>query len=60
MRMPRSKAGGKAYIYKSVKEGGDQIEYEDEDPKIHTEFEVAMRGAGARCKMAYHPYCTMK
>jgi hypothetical protein len=47
-------------VYKSVKEGGDQIEYEDEDPKIHTEFEVAMKGAGARCKMDYHPHCTMK
>jgi gentisate 1,2-dioxygenase len=56
----KPKAGGKAYIYKSVKEGGDQIEYEDEDPKIHAEFEVAMRGVGARCKMDYHPYCTMK
>jgi len=27
---------------------------------IHTEFEVAMNKAGARCKMDYHPYCTMK
>jgi uncharacterized RmlC-like cupin family protein len=56
----KPKAGGKAYIYKSVKEGGDQIEYEDEDPKIHAGFEAAMNKAGARCKMDYHPYCTMK
>mgnify|MGYP003291621806 CR=1 FL=1 len=44
----------------SVKEGGTQIEYEDEDPKIHAEFETAMKKAGARCKMDYHPHCTMK
>jgi quercetin dioxygenase-like cupin family protein len=56
----KPKAGGKAYVYKSVKEGGDQIEYEDEDPKIHAEFETAMKGVGARCKMDYHPHCTMK
>src|SRR5258707_7057174 len=56
----KPKAGGKAYIYKSVKEGGDQIEYEDEDPKIHAEFELAMKKAGAECKMDYHPHCTMK
>jgi gentisate 1,2-dioxygenase len=56
----KPKAGGKAYIYKSVKEGGDQIEYEDEEPEIHAEFEAAMKKAGARCKMDYHPHCTMK
>ncbi len=56
----KPKAGGKAYVYKSVKEGGDQIEYEDEDPAIHAEFEAAMKRAGARCKMDYHPHCTMK
>ena len=56
----KPKAGGKAYVYKSVKEGGDQIEYEDEDPMIHAEFEAAMNKASARCKMDYHPYCTMK
>jgi hypothetical protein len=47
-------------VYKSVKEGGDQIEYEDEDPMVHAEFEVAMKNVGARCKMDYHPHCTMK
>jgi quercetin dioxygenase-like cupin family protein len=56
----KPKAGGKAYIYKSVKEGGDQIEYEDEDPQIHAEFERNMKNAGAQCKMAYHPYCTFR
>jgi oxalate decarboxylase/phosphoglucose isomerase-like protein (cupin superfamily) len=56
----KPKAGGKAYIYKSVKEGGDQIEYEDEDPNIHGEFEERLRKAGAKCQMAYHPFCTSR
>ena len=45
----------------SLKEGGGQIEYEDEDPNIHREFENAMAKAGARCAMgSYHPRCTEK
>src|SRR5579871_2789494 len=31
----KPKTGGKQYIYTSVKEGGDNIEWEDEDPQIH-------------------------
>jgi hypothetical protein len=30
----KPKAGGKQYVYKSVTEGGDQIEYEDEDRRF--------------------------
>lgn len=57
----KPKAGGKAYVYKSVKEGGDQIEYEDEDPRFHADFEAALAKAGARCQMGnYHPFCTSK
>jgi quercetin dioxygenase-like cupin family protein len=57
----KPKAGGKSYVYKSVKEGGDQIEYEDEDPKFHADFEAAMKKAGAQCQMGdYHPFCTEK
>ncbi|HEY7164069.1 MAG TPA: ethanolamine ammonia lyase-activating protein [Candidatus Binatia bacterium] len=42
----------------SLKEGGGQIEYEDEDPEIHREFEAALTNAGAQCAMgAYHPRC---
>jgi hypothetical protein len=37
-----------------------QIEYEDEDPAIHAEFEAALKQAGAQCKMDYHPHCTAK
>jgi hypothetical protein len=41
--------------------GGGQIEFEDEDPQIHRDFEAAMREVGARCAMgSYHPECTVK
>ena len=44
----------------SLKEGGGQIEYEDEDQRIHREFETELKKAGARCTMgAYHPHCTL-
>jgi mannose-6-phosphate isomerase-like protein (cupin superfamily) len=45
--------------YTSVKEGGHQIEYEDEDPSIHKDFESAMAEAGAVCQMRQygHPLC---
>jgi diguanylate cyclase (GGDEF)-like protein/PAS domain S-box-containing protein len=33
---------------KSIKEGGDQIEYEDEDPKIRQMFEAALRKSQLR------------
>ena len=35
----------------SIKLGGTQLEYEDEDPKIHAEFEAALFEAGATCRM---------
>jgi quercetin dioxygenase-like cupin family protein len=56
----KPKSGGKAYVYKSVKEGGDQIEYEDEDPNLHPDFEAALATVGAKCQMPYHPLCTQK
>jgi oxalate decarboxylase/phosphoglucose isomerase-like protein (cupin superfamily) len=44
--------------YTSVKEGGHQIEYEDEDPNIHRDFEAAPKKVGAVCKMGdCHPLC---
>ena len=56
----KPKAGGGAYVYKSVKEGGDQIEYEDEDPDIHKEFEEAVAASGAQCGMGgIHPFCSL-
>jgi len=47
--------------YTSVKQGGGQIEYEDENPRIHPEFEEAVRRAGAVCRMGeHHPKCSQK
>jgi len=47
--------------YTSVKKGGGQIEFEDEDFAIHQDFEAAMKTAGAKCAMgSYHPHCTYK
>jgi hypothetical protein len=57
----KPKSGGKQYVYKDVKEGGDQIEYEDEDPDIHRDFEAAVGRAGATCRMGdIHPFCSHK
>ncbi|MCH7570622.1 MAG: cupin domain-containing protein [Deltaproteobacteria bacterium] len=47
--------------YTSVKEGGGQIEYQDEDPEIHREFESALDKVGATCGMgSAHPFCSKK
>lgn len=47
--------------YTSVKQGGGQIEYEDENPRVHPEFEEAVRKAGAVCRMGeHHPACSQK
>jgi len=46
---------------KSVKEGGAQIEYEDEDPEIHNMFEAALIKSGAKCRMGGAvPWCAHK
>jgi oxalate decarboxylase/phosphoglucose isomerase-like protein (cupin superfamily)/mannose-6-phosphate isomerase-like protein (cupin superfamily) len=43
----------------SVKEGGLQIEYEDEDKNIHRVFEDHLSKAGATCHMkSMTPWCT--
>jgi hypothetical protein len=53
-----SSGEGRAAI---IKEGGDQIEYEDEDRQFHADFEAALKKAGAQCRMgSYHPFCTQK
>lgn len=45
----------------SIKEGGSQVEFEDEDPAIHKDFEAAMKKVGAKCAMGdYHPFCSEK
>ena len=38
--------------FKDIKEGGDQIEYEDEEPTIRRIFEEALAEAGIESKMA--------
>ena len=54
-----SKASGDASVYKSLKEGSDQTEFEDEDSNIHKECEEAIAGASATCEMGgLHPYCS--
>ena len=43
----------------SGKEGGHQVEYEDEDPEIHRIFEDELRKRGLTCKMKNMvPWCT--
>ena len=43
----------------SIKEGGIQVEYEDEDREIHEIFEAELAKSGAQCNMkAFIPYCT--
>jgi quercetin dioxygenase-like cupin family protein len=47
--------------FTSIKEGGSQIEFIDEDPAIHRDFEAALAKAGAPCGMgAYHPFCSFR
>jgi mannose-6-phosphate isomerase-like protein (cupin superfamily) len=43
----------------SGKEGGRQVEYEDEDPEIHRIFEEELKKRGLTCKMKkLVPWCT--
>ena len=47
--------------FTSVKEGGTQIDFDEEDPAIHLEFVAALEKAGAECKMCdYYPKCPKK
>jgi len=47
--------------FTSVKDGGSQIDFEDEEPAIHLEFIDALTKAGAECKMCdYYPQCPKK
>ena len=43
----------------SIKDGGIQVEYEDEAQEIHEIFEKELAKSGAQCNMkAFIPYCT--
>jgi mannose-6-phosphate isomerase-like protein (cupin superfamily) len=51
--------GGWAGADTSIKEGGWQVEYEDEDRQIHEIFENQLAEKGVTCNMAaFIPYCT--
>jgi hypothetical protein len=56
----KPKLGGKQYVYKSRKDGGDQMDFEEEGPNIHAEFEAELAKVGVRCIMPHHPYCTQR
>ena len=57
MNSPRG--GGGDWADKSIKEGGWQIEYGDEEKEIHQIFEKDLKSHGAPCKMkAFVPWCT--
>ena len=57
----KPKLGGKQYVYISTTLGGDQIEWEEEDPAIHREYEAALEDVGVTCQMgAHHPFCTTR
>jgi hypothetical protein len=45
------KPGEKGAVSTSIKEGGDQIEYEDQDPRIHRIWLEEMRKNGVEPKM---------
>jgi quercetin dioxygenase-like cupin family protein len=52
-------SGQPYYIFRSTKDGGDRIFYEDEDPAIHSDFEAALAKVGVACNMGkIHPFCT--
>lgn len=58
----KPKTGGQEYAYhKKYKDGGDQMEFDDEDPSIHAEFEAELAKNGATCQMGeIHPYCSQR
>jgi hypothetical protein len=46
---------GKLGVDVDVKAGGLQIEFEDQDPRIHPMFLEALAGTGVECKMRSFP-----
>jgi mannose-6-phosphate isomerase-like protein (cupin superfamily) len=58
MGLNSPRPGGGEYADRSIKEGGWQIEYHDEDREIHQIFEKDLAGHGAPCRMkAFVPWC---
>ena len=59
MGLNTPQGGGGENADRSLKEGGWQIEYGDEDREIHEIFEKELVDNGATCKMkAFIPWCT--
>lgn len=59
MGLRTPKGGGGEGADRSMKEGGWQIEYEDEDREIHDIFERELAASNTTCKMkAFIPWCT--
>jgi mannose-6-phosphate isomerase-like protein (cupin superfamily) len=59
MGLRTPKGGGGEGADRSMKEGGWQIEYEDEDREIHEIFERELAASNTTCKMkAFIPWCT--
>ncbi|MPZ13865.1 MAG: cupin domain-containing protein [Chloroflexi bacterium] len=56
----KPKIGGKQYVYSSLREGGDQIALDEEDPAFHREFEEELAKSGVQCLMLHHPCCTRR
>lgn len=58
-RQPTAESRAEGGSGVSIKLGGWQIEYEDEDPQIHTLFESELKKHNAPCRMkAWVPSCT--
>jgi mannose-6-phosphate isomerase-like protein (cupin superfamily) len=59
LQPPEGSRGYRRVADVSMKEGGWQIEYEDEDPKVHEIFEAELAKHGATCRMkAFVPWCS--
>ena len=48
------KPGEKGAVSTNIKEGGDQIEYEDQDPRIHALWLAELRKTGVKSQMGAH------
>jgi mannose-6-phosphate isomerase-like protein (cupin superfamily) len=55
----KGRGGGGENADRNIKEGGWQIEYDDEEREIHQIFEKELKANGATCRMkAFIPWCT--
>jgi gentisate 1,2-dioxygenase len=45
---------------RSIKQGGTQIDFRDEDPSLHQMYHEELAKTGVTCAMAsYHPFCSL-